>query len=212
MASLITLCNMALAEIAKAQIASLDEGSLEARECKRFAEPLLAEIIDWSDDMALSRKREVLALTVNDRPAEWLYAYAVPNDLGAPIAIRGAEEAATALPLSGPFNFPLQDAAPIAFCHEAGRIYTNAEDATLIYSKATISAPDLSPLLQRAFVLELAARIAGPLVKDPKIVDQKLRQAEAARHRAVADEENKVPRQQARYISEAEYARHGIGV
>ena len=47
MATLITLCNQALAEIAKGQIASLDESSLEARECVRFAQPLLNEMIDW---------------------------------------------------------------------------------------------------------------------------------------------------------------------
>lgn len=212
MASLITLCNQALAEIAKAQIASLNEASLEARECVRFAQPLLNEMADWSDEIPLGRTRGVLAAIANDRTAEWLYAYEVPSDMGTPIAIRQEEEAASDLPIAGPYTFPFQDEQTPAFLHEGSAIYTNVENATLIYTRATIEASELSPLGQRAFVLELAARLAGPLVKEPKVVDAKARQAEIMRQRWVADEENKNPRRDGRYISAAEYARHGIGV
>lgn len=212
MAALITLCNQALAEIAKGQIASLNESSLEARECVRFAQPLLDEMIDWSDEIPLGRTRGVLAPVANDRAAEWLYAYAVPADMGSPVAIRMVQDDADYLPIAGPYQFPYQEAEPIAFLHEGSTIYTNVETATLIYNKSTINADDLSPLMQRAFVLELAARLAGPLSKDSKVVDAKARQAEVARQRAIADEENKNRRVEPRYISEAEYARHGIGV
>lgn len=212
MASLISLCNQALAEIAKGQIASLNESSLEARECVRFAQPLLNEMADWSDEIPLGRTRIALAVTANDRDAEWLYAYAVPNGMGTPIGIREAQEAADDLPISGPYTFPYQNDDMPAFLHEGGVIYTNVEDATLIYTRAEIEANDLPPLGQRAFVLELAARLAGPLVKDHKIVDAKARQSEIARQRFIADEENKNPRRDARFTSAAEYARHGIGV
>lgn len=212
MASLIQLCNQALAEIAKGQIASLNESSLEAAECVRFAQPLLNEMADWSDEIPLGRTRAVLATVANDRDAEWLYAYSVPAGMGTPIAIRQAEEAATDLPISGPYTFPYQDDEALAFLHEAGVIYTNVETATLIYTRAEIEAAELPPLGQRAFVLELAARLAGPLAKDSKVVDAKARQAEVARQRFVADEENKNPRRDARYVSQAEYARSGVGV
>lgn len=209
MASLIALCNQALAEVAKGQIASLDESSLEARECNRFAQSLLNEMADWSDEIPLGRKREVLAEIANPRDAEWLYAYAVPADMATPIAIRQDADAAHDLPVSGPWTFPWQDTEDLAFLHENGVIYTNVETATLIYTTATIEAAALSPLMQRAFVLELAARIAGPLTKDPKMVEAKARQAEIARQRAIADEENKNPRRTRRYTSDAEYARLG---
>lgn len=211
MASLITLCNQALAEIAKGQIASLDENSIEAREANRFAQPLLNEMIDWSDEIPLGRTREVLAEVANDRKAEWLYAYAEPDDLGSPIAIREVQDDALDLPIAGPYTFPWQDIEPIPFLHEGGKIYTNVETATLVYSKSTIEAADLSPLMQRAFVLELAARMAAPVAKwDERKIDAKARQAEVARQRALADEENKNPRRTPRYISEAEYARQGL--
>jgi hypothetical protein len=212
MASLISLCNQALAEVAKGQIASLNEVSLEARECVRFAQPLLNEMADWSDEIPLGRTRAVLAAITNDRDAEWLYAYAVPAEMGTPIAIREAQEAADQLPISGPYTFPYQDEDQPAFLHEGSVIYTNVEAATLIYTRAEIEASELPPLGQRAFVLELAARIAGPLVKDHKIVDAKAKQAEIARQRFIADEENKSPRRDRRFTSAAEYARHGIGV
>ena len=212
MASLIDLCNRALAAIAKGQIASLAEQSLEARECKRFAQPLLNEMADWSDLIPLGRRRVALALMPNDRPAEWNYRYAAPADMAQPIAIRTVEPAAGALPTGGPYNFPLQDAVPLPFSHEAGAIYTNVEGATLIYTRNEIQATELPPLLQKAFTDELAARIAMPLTKDAKIAQALANVAQVSRLAALTDEENKSDRRQVRYISEAEYARMGYGV
>lgn len=210
MAALIDLCNQALAEIWKGQIASLNEGSLEARECQRFAQTILNEMADWSDDLPLGRKRATLAQVPNSRPNEWRFAYATPADIAAPVAIIDPEHVG-ATAIAGPFNQPDRLGLPLAFIFEGGIIYTNVEKAGLDYSSSTIDAADLSPLLQRAFVLELAARIAGPLVKDAKIVQAKAEQAEIARARALADEENKAPRREVRYVSEAELARMGIG-
>ena len=212
MAALITLCNRALAEIGKGEVADLAEGSLEARECNRFAPAILEEMVEWSDSFPFARKRVVLALVANDRPAEWLYAYAAPDDMASPLAIRRVEEAAEDLPIAGPYTFPWQDMEPLAFGYEGNRIFSNVENATLIYSKKTLDAADLPALGQRAFVLELASRMAMPLAKDPKIAERVMRMAELARQRFIADEENKSPRATPRYVSEVEYARMGIGV
>lgn len=212
MAALITLCNQALAQIAAGSIADLDEGSIESKECKRFAQPLLEEMADWSDSITLGRTRVVLASVANDRPAEWLYAYAKPSDLGAAIAIRAVQDDAEYLPQGGPYTFPYQDAEPLAHAVEGGVIYTNVPTATLIYSKSTITASDLPPLGQRAFVTELAARIALPIKKDPKLAAAVSDMASRDRLRYMADEENKTPRGTTRYISEVEYARSGLSV
>lgn len=210
MAALITLCNQALGLIAAGDIASLGETAVEAKYCNRFAQPLLDEMIGWSESFGFGRSRVLLASVTNDRPAEWLYAYAVPSDVGTSIAIRAVEDDAYGLPTSGPYTFPLQDALPLAFVQDGNRVYTNVETATLIYSRKTIDASELSALGQRAFVDELAARLAMPVKKANVAQVQALRkQAEISRARWVADEENKTPRNQARYISEAEYARGG---
>jgi hypothetical protein len=208
MAALITLCNQALAQIGASSVQDLDENSIEAREAKRFADPLLAEVADWTE-WTWRRTRAVLALTTNDRPAEWLYAYAAPTDMAHPLAIRMEEEALTEAPPFGPYPFPVQDTYPIPFVYEGGNLYNNVENATLIYARSTIDAHDLPPLLQRAFVLELASRIALPIKKDAGIAQAIGKQAFSARIIAIADEENKNPQRTIRYTSDAEYARWG---
>jgi hypothetical protein len=119
MAQLIDICNRALALIAAGQIADLAEGSIEAREAARFAPSLLAELADWAD-WPFARARVVLAQVANDRPAEWLYAYALPTAMARPIAVRAVEADAASLPLGGPFPFPVQDALPSPSCARAG--------------------------------------------------------------------------------------------
>lgn len=210
MASLIELCNRALANVAKGQIASLNEQSLESRECVRWAQPLLDEIIGWSDNMPLGRRRVVLAELVNDRPAEWSFAYAMPSDMETPIAIRRVEDAAQGLPEAGPFNFPLQDGLPLRFQIEGDKIYSNVPTATLIYTASTIEARELGGLMQKAFVDELSVRIAMPLTKDPKVGGALANVAELSRARAIAHEENKMPQRQVAYVSDAELARRGL--
>lgn len=210
MASLIELCNRALANVAKGQIASLNEQSLESRECVRWAQPLLDEIIGWSDNMPLGRRRVVLAELVNDRPAEWSFAYALPSDMETPIAIRRVEQGGRALPEGGPFNFPLQDGLPLRFQIEGDKIYSNVPTATLIYTASTIEARELGGLMQKAFVDELSVRIAMPLTKDPKVGGALANIAELSRARAIAHEENKMPQRQVTYVSDAELARLGL--
>jgi len=211
MTALVTCCNEALALLAAGSVASLTENSIEAREANRFAEPLLAELAEWTE-WSFLRKREVLAGIDNDRPAEWLYAYAVPADLGSPIAIRAVEDIATDLPTSGPYTLPIQDAVPSLFAVEGGTVYTNVADATLVYARCVTEADALPPLLRRAFVLELAARMALPLKKDGNVAKLVSQQAALAKVEAIAAEENKNPRRAVRYVSEAEYARVGVGV
>lgn len=209
MASLIELCNRALANVAKGQIASLNEQSLESRECVRWAQPLLDEMIGWSDNMPIGRRRVVLAALINDRPAEWSYAYAMPSDMETPIAIRRVEDAAQGLPEAGPSNFPMQEGLPLRFQIEGDKIYSNVPTATLIYTASTIEARELGGLMQKAFVDELSVRIAMPLTKDPKVGGALANVAELSRARAIAHEENKMPQRQVDYVSDAELARMG---
>lgn len=209
--ALITCCNEALAQIAAGSIASLTEPSIEARECARFAPTLLAEMADWTEWHWLVRT-VTLAQVSNDRLAEWNYAYAVPADMAQPLVIREVEDDADALPTYGPYNFPLQDAAPVRFIVEGGLIYTNVETARLVYTTSVLEAAAMPPLVRRAFVLELAARIALPVKKDAAIAQALQQQAEVARARAMADEQNKSPRMATRYVSEVEWARAGVGL
>lgn len=211
MASIITLCNEALSTIAAGQIAALTEDSLEARECKRWAQTILDEMADWSEWIDLI-KRATLAVVTNDRGAEWLYAYAPPADMADPIDLRETEDDATSLQPFGLGDYPQQDTSPIPFTYEGGVIYTNIEDAILVYSGNTFDVGRMKPLVRRAFVTELAFRLALPIKKDAKLAQFLQSLALQARNLAISDEENKNPRRQPRYVSDAEWARLGIGV
>lgn len=211
MASIIQLCNEALSTIAAGQIAALTEDSIEARECKRWAQTILDEMADWTGWIDLT-KRVALAQVANDRPAEWLYAYAPPADMADPIDLREVEDAAQTLQPYGLGDFPMQDTSPIPFTHEGRVIYANIPNAILVYSSNVFDVGRMKPLVRRAFVTELAFRLALPIKKEAKLASYLQNVALAARNAAVSDEENKNPRRQPRYVSDAEWARSGVGV
>lgn len=208
MASSLQIANEALAECACGSIASFDENSLEANEVNRFFDLVFAELLDWTE-WSFARRYVVLAEVTNDRAAEWNYCYALPTDCAAPLKIRSSMPDADELPSYGPMSYPWQDEAPVSFIVEGGKIYTNAETATLVYTTTNIQPSELSPLVRRAFSLELASRIAYPIKKDAKLKGELIQAAEVAKARAISDEENKNPRIAPRYVSDAEYARLG---
>jgi hypothetical protein len=210
MATLDDICNLALAEIAAGPITSISDNSIEAREVSRFAAPLLAEFSQWSD-WSWAVTRTVLNPTTNDRPAEWTHAYVLPGSCARALAIRAVEDDACHLPHGGPFAFPMQDAMPIAFLIEGGLIYCNVWSATLVFVASTTDVTVLPPLARRAFALELAARVAVPIRKDTGLARELGAAAELARARAIADDCNQRARPPARYVSEAAFARSGIG-
>ena len=83
---------------------------------------------------------------------------------------------------------------------------------TLVYIRSNVQASDLAPLMQRAFVMELAARIVLPVKKDGQLASRAQQLAMAARMEALAAEENKRQRMAVPYVSEAELARWGAGL
>ncbi len=210
MATLDDICNLALAEIAAGPIVDVSDNSIEAREVSRFALPLLAEVSLWSD-WSWAITRTALTLANNDRPAEWLFAYAVPNLCARPLAIRQTQDNAVYLPIAGTYPFPVQDAQPLAFLHEGGLIYTNVDSATLVYVGVLTDPTILPPLVMRAFALELAARVAVPIRKDTSLARELVTAAELARARAIAEDYNQRAARPAHYVSDAAYARAGIG-
>lgn len=210
MMTLDDICNMALAEIAAGPIMAVTDNSIEAREVSRFAAPLLAEVATWSD-WSFAIARAVLIATANDRPAEWMQAYFTPANCVRPLAIRAQQDDAMRLPTGGPFPFPMQEAAPLAFMHEGGLVYTNVANASLVFAAAVTDPGALPPLLQRAFALELAARVAIPIRKDTALARGLAQAAEIARARAIADDYNQRVRRPSGYTSEVAFARAGIG-
>lgn len=210
--ALITACNSALGRIAKGPITSIEEGSLEAQYCAIYAPEILSEMADWTHWPSMV-KREVLAGIPNDRPAEWRYCYALPADFAKPVAIREVEEDLHGYaPLhSPPFTLPHQDRVRLGFLIEGGKVYSNVENATLVFIKSTMTANDLSPQMRLAFVTELAARLAAPVAKLSANAIARLEQkAMMAKDEAVADALNSNEQMMPNYKSSAEWAREGF--
>ncbi|AHE52566.1 hypothetical protein [Sphingomonas sanxanigenens] len=195
MASSISICNMALAEIGADAIASLEEESVSARECARAFDQCLGELLEMAE-WGFAERRTALAELPNDRPGEWQHAYALPADLANAIRVRRADARAP-------------DAAPISFLIAGGKLYCDVAPALFDYGRASVSPAELPALLVRALVLEIAARIAFPVKKDGRLKEGLIRQAEVARARAIADDENRNPRRVPHYTSPVDAARLG---
>jgi hypothetical protein len=209
--ALITACNSALAKIAKGSIASIDEESIEAKYCAIFAPELLREMADWTHWPDLI-KRVTLAPIPNDRPAEWNFAYALPADFGEPLAIREQQHDAPSLPIhTPPFTLPQQDRIRIAYLIEGKVIYTNVEEAIFVYTRDTMRVDDMTPKMRRAFVDELAYRLASPVGKmNGQALGQLSQEAFANKLEAISDAQNKTERFEPNYMTMAEMARMGM--
>lgn len=215
MASRISLMNEALAQLPTAPIVTEEENSPAAREVVRYFDRVVAELLEIHD-WGFATKRSALAVLTNDREDEWAYAYAVPGDMGTPrMVIPDLESLGLSIPVEGPFTPPyyevwagIDQAFGPTFIIEGGKVYTNIEDATLEYGRSTIEPASMPALFQQAVVMELASRIAMPVKKDRALKADLIKEAEAAKARAMADDENRHPRQFPRaFTSEAAIAR-----
>jgi len=216
--SRLDICNQAVGEIAAHPIASVDETSLEARECRRFYPQVISEMLEGPHDWSFANRRVALAaVATNDREAEWSYAYALPADMASPIGIvPNLAALGFALPtlLEGQSyasivqGFPAQYA--VAYVIENGVLYTGAADASLEYVINDVSEVVLPKLVSRAIILDLASRLAMPVKKDRELKQGLEARAALAWERAMADDLNRSPRGRADYIPEAILARDGI--
>lgn len=191
--------NMALAELPSAPIASEDENSLEARECSRWYDQALEWLLE-QHDWEKANRRSVLAATANDRPSEYLYAYALPDGLGTPRrVIPDLESLGLGLPVPLPgepyaetWAFAL-DNCPVEYIIENSVLYTNVENATLEYGAKTISEAVMSAMFAEALAYRLASHLAMPIKKDRELKADLIKQAEVAKDRAMADDLNRQP-------------------
>lgn len=211
MPGMIDTCNEALSEIAADEIASIDEGSPASKQCKRFYQSCIDDLLalhEWG----FANKRATLALKINDRLGEWGYAYAKPADAGKLERILPQYDGSTAIayPRWGWWGCDLWDSYPtIDFIEDASTIYTHIDLAVLEYTANVIPDGQMSALFRRALVHELASRLAYPIKKDRQLKGDQIQLALAARALAIADDMNRYPRRQPEYRSEVEAARMG---
>ncbi|MGL5735548.1 MAG: hypothetical protein ACRCYS_11840 [Beijerinckiaceae bacterium] len=213
--SQIDISNLALVELPASTIASINENSLSAIEARRCFGPVLMEFLEeFGYDMAITRA--VLAQTSNARPAEWSFAYAVPDNMVFPLRLIpdfDATNGALVLlagqsiaPVGGslgpdPYRAPYVIAENILYCNE--------EAVTLEYVRDDPSITLFPPLMIRAMALEMAARMVMPILKSAKREEILMGKAELAKQRAIAANLNRKPTTHYLPTTEDERARDG---
>lgn len=209
--------NRAVGRIAAAPVADVDEDSLAARECRRFYPSVIANALEAPQDWSWAKQRVLLATVVNDRPAEWAYAYQLPSNCASPIRVIPD---LLALGVSVPVPLPGQPYAEAwayfaipdietPYVMDSSVIYSNEQNATLEYVVNDITNLRVSELVIKALALDLAAEIAIPVKKDSALRKDILSEAEVAWERAIADDRNRQPQTSEEYLPETIAVRHG---
>lgn len=212
--SRITICNQALARLPAKPIQSLDENSLEARECNRFYPQVVADMLEGPNDWSFQTRRSPLVAVENDRGFEWVYAYGLPSDVAVPTrVIPDLSAAGLGFPLPLPGD-PYTEVWALSgrffetpYIIEDGTLYTNVTGAILEYRTNSVNEAVLSALVGKAIGLQLAAELALPVKKDAKLRQTILGEAEMAWDRARAEDQNRQPQVSGDYVSETMLAR-----
>ena len=207
------ICNQAIALIKAKAIQSIEENSLEARECRRFYPQVVAEMLEGPHDWSFANRRVALAAVTNGREHEWLFAYAVPADMASPIrlipdlsslgfpALLPGQSYGDVWLLGGLYERP--------YVIENGIVYSDEETAFLEYAINDVDEVVLPALVVRALTHDLASRIAVPVKGDRKLRRELLEETDLFWQRAIADDKNRHPDRNGSYISEAQLARSG---
>jgi hypothetical protein len=163
MSSVVFICNLALTNLAKPTIVSIDEASAEAAACKQYyahVRDVMLQTYPWR----FAAKTEALAELTNAKEGRWGYAYQRPSDC---LKVRRVSDQALAdyLPSDG----SLIVAGGYAHAIEGDVIYCDVSPAYLTYTYRLTDPTKFSPAFTEALGWHLAVRLAMPLTRDPKM-------------------------------------------
>lgn len=162
MASIVSICNLALSNLGKANISALSEMSAEARACNQFYDHVLGTLLQ-AYPWRFAGKTQSLAEITNDKPGAWGYAYSRPVDC---LKVRWVRPEYSE---TDPSPQTLQEEIANPFDIEGQTIYCNLSPAFLRYTWRASDPATFSPLFIEALSWHLAVRLAMPLTRDPKV-------------------------------------------
>lgn len=160
MASEVSICNLALTNIGKDNIQSLNDAGAEAKACRQFyahVRDLVLQEYPWR----FAGRTLSMAQLANDKLGAWRYAYIRPTDC---LKVRWVRPAYSD-------QEPMTEADEIAIPYdiEGSTIYCNLSPAFLRYTYKLTDPTKFSPLFVEALGWHLAVRLAMPLTRDPKV-------------------------------------------
>ncbi|WP_051229175.1 hypothetical protein [Pleomorphomonas oryzae] len=162
MASIVSICNLALSNIGKDTISSLDDASAEARYCTRFygqARDALLSSYPWRFAIG----RQVLSEQANDRAGAWLHAFAMPADV---LSVRYIEPVASTTSDFIPYIDDGISNPSYKYDYSGGVLYSNLSPLVLVYVKRVEDSGKFPPLFVDALAWHLSMRLAMPLTRD----------------------------------------------
>lgn len=185
MPSDVDICNLALSHIGDdATVSSINppEGSAQAEHCARFypiARDGLLEMHDWG---FTTKRIAPAALTLDSVVTQWQHAYVLPSTAIKVISVLppGSTDDYSApppLPISTLPDGSLTSLVPLPgmyqpqpFAVEATEnntkvVYTNQADAVIRYIDRVTDSTKFSPLFVTTLSWQLAAYLAGPIIK-----------------------------------------------
>ena len=188
MASVVSICNLALSNVGKENINSLDEASSEARACRQFyphVRDILLQVYPWS----FAGKSKSLAEVTNDKQGDWLHAYDYPTDCLKvrwirPVHSNGGSGLVAYRPNGSDFEQP--------YAIEGGRIYCNISPAVLYYTVRETDPSRYPAMFIEALAWNLAVRLALPMTRDPKVRADAYQLAMQAQNAAAMVDANEV--------------------
>lgn len=187
MASLVDICNLALARLGdEASVVSIDppDGSIQASHCARFL-PMVRDSLLQSHAWGFALRREALAaVTMPAGTSGWLYAYAMPNNCLQLLAVQepdASDDFTAALSSDDPLRGIGTPAHLVELSPEGAHvIYSDVAAAVARFVQRVDDPTMWSPLFTEAMTWRLAGAVAGPLIKGDGGMRQALRCEEMA--------------------------------
>lgn len=166
MASVAQICNMALSHIGSdARISSITppDGSVEAGHCATFYDQARTELLEpgnWN----FSLKRATLSEVTNESDT-WAFAYAKPSNALRVLRIPRPDLAVNVFTIDERIEPHVDDRGSAQFDIEGDVIYTNEEEAKVIYVQDVTDTTKFTASFTAALSFLLAGYLAGPIVK-----------------------------------------------
>lgn len=163
MTSIVSICNLALSNIGKDEIQSLNDTGAEAQACRQFYEhvrDMLLSAYPWR----FAGKTQSLADVANSKPGAWGYAYARPTDC---LKVRWIVPQYSNDPIE--IGSAKTDNFGVLHDIEGETIYCDISPAFLRYTYRLTDPTKFSPLFVEALSWHLSVRLAMPLTRDPKV-------------------------------------------
>ena len=161
--SVVAICNMALARVGQSIfIDSLSENITAAGVCDLFYEPCRDTVL--ADGYWNFANTRIALADLGTPPTNWLYRYALPTDC---LAVRYLIVEGSRTPLA-------KDRIPFEVAEEGNVrvLYTDQEEAELLYTKRQENPNLFSPQFISALAWLLASEIAMPLSAAPTLGDK----------------------------------------